>query len=165
MIKEVWSIVNGDSVQPTADDKKELLEWKTKRGKAAGLIFSNLESDQRVHVKGFEEDPVQMWALLKSVHKLQRPTTRFNAYSSLFSIVKEENESLSKLITRVEDALNSCKDTRPQFYTLDDLDSDLAAMTLIRALPPSEFQPFTSSLSLLPQIDYLTVKEAILLEE
>ncbi|KZS86957.1 hypothetical protein SISNIDRAFT_398810, partial [Sistotremastrum niveocremeum HHB9708] len=57
MIKEVWSIVNGDSVQPTADDKKELLEWKTKRGKAAGLIFLNLESDQRVHVKGFEEDP------------------------------------------------------------------------------------------------------------
>lgn len=66
----------------------------------------------------------------------------------------------------MDKALYHLKDTCPAIYTVDNLDSDLAAMTLIRSLPDN-YRGFVSSLILLDseQIDYPTIKEAFALEE
>ena len=75
-----WRLVNGKDLKPT---KEELIGmWETKAEKAAGEIYLAVESDQRVHFKGVEEDPVQMWEKLQKAHLHKRPGTRFNAVGS-----------------------------------------------------------------------------------
>ena len=43
--------------QPSSVDSDALAKWETKREKAAGEIFLAVESDQRVHFRGLEEEP------------------------------------------------------------------------------------------------------------
>lgn len=59
--KKVWSVVTGRAVRPSPDDDSKLEDFLEKEEMAAGLIFSALEQDQRVHVYGMEESPVRMW--------------------------------------------------------------------------------------------------------
>ena len=61
-----------------------------------------VETSQTVYLKGKEEDPVAMWEALKSVHLQQKPGARYNAYDDLFSIRKQEEESLQSLANRVD---------------------------------------------------------------
>ena len=56
------------------------------------------------------------------------------------------------------------KDLRPLAFTLDDLDSELGSMVLIRSLP-EDYRSFISTIMLLPQFDYATVKDAFVMEE
>jgi hypothetical protein len=67
-------------------------------------------------------------------------------------------------MTWVNDAVQQVKARRPSAFTIDDLDGELGTMALLRALP-EDFRSFTSSLMLLPQLDYPTVKDAVFLEE
>ena len=163
MSHKVWSLVKGESILPglEAVDRDK---WMEKKYQAAGIIFLGLEEAQKVHVKGFEDDPVVMWSLLETAHLKKRPSTRFNAYNELFLIRKQEDESLSGLVNRVQAAAQHVKDVRTKDFSLTTLDDDLAAMTLIRALP-AEYQSFVSSLVLLPSFDYAAVKESFYLEE
>jgi len=105
MTKEVWSLVKGEETQSSPSEPKELKTWRLNRDIAAGEIYLSLEPSQLVHIKNLEEDPVQMWKKLESVHLQKRPVTRFNAYDALFSIRKEDNESLSSLMSRVDEAM------------------------------------------------------------
>src|SRR6202000_1900008 len=92
------------------------------------------------------------------------PATRFNAYNTLLSIQKDEKESLPSLTARVEKAMQEIKGTRPDAFTISDLDGDLMCMALTRSLPP-QYSSFVSSLILLPQFDFPTLKEAFQLQE
>ena len=68
-------------------------------------------------------------------HLQKKPITRFAAYEELFSIQKQENDTLPSLCTRVEEAMFRIKNLRDKEFTLADLDRDLQCMALIRALP------------------------------
>src|SRR6202000_697802 len=92
------------------------------------------------------------------------PATRFNAYNTLLSIQKDEKESLPSLTARVEKAMQEIKGTRPDAFTISDLDGDLMCLALTRPLPP-QYSSFVSSLILLPQFDFPTLKEAFQLQE
>ena len=87
------------------------------------------------------------------------------AYDDLLSITLQENESLSGLISRVEDAVNKVQLLRPATYTLAKLDDELAAMALIRSLPYEQYGSFRSSLMLMADVKFTTVKEAFLQEQ
>ncbi|KAF8183526.1 hypothetical protein K438DRAFT_1550551, partial [Mycena galopus ATCC 62051] len=158
----VWLIVKGTIVAPTSNNSDEVRKWLIDSGKTAGSIY--VETSQKVHVKGMEENPVAMWQALERVHRQKKPGARFAAYNHLFSIQKLPEETLTQLIGRVDDAIKLIKDLRPSAHTLDDLDGELASMAMIRALP-EEYQSFRSSLFLLPQLDKATVTEAFVLEE
>ncbi|KAJ7234362.1 hypothetical protein B0H12DRAFT_1076364 [Mycena haematopus] len=147
----VWLIVKGTIVAPTSTDSEELCKWLVDSDKAAGSIYASIDTSQRVHVKGMEENPVAMWAALERVHKQKKPGARFAAYNHLFSIQQLPDETLTKLMGRVDEAVSLIKDLRPPAHTLDDLDGELASMAMIRALP-EEFKAFRSSLFLLPQL-------------
>ncbi|KAG5633664.1 hypothetical protein DXG03_006830, partial [Asterophora parasitica] len=56
------------------------------------------------------------------------------------------------------------KDLRPAGFDLDMLDSELALMALIRALP-EEYSNFTLSLLLQDKLDKATVQQAFVTEE
>jgi len=61
------------------------------------------------------------------VHLQKRPGNRFNAYDDLFSIRKEEEESLQTLINRVETAMSTIRKLRPSDFTLEKLNEELAS--------------------------------------
>jgi len=103
---------------------------------------------------------VKMWLKLESIHLQKHPATRFNAYDALFSIRKQDDKSLTSVMTRVDQAMQQVKDLRPPTFQLDDLDGELASMSLIRSLP-DDYRPFISSLMLLQQFDYTAVKDVL----
>ena len=112
-----------------------------------------VEDDQRIYLEGIEDDPVVMWNKLAEVPLHQAPGNRWNAYDDLLSIRKQDGETLEALMNRVEKAMKLCKDLRPVNFTLDDLDKELASMSMIRALPREEYGSFISSLLLVKDLD------------
>lgn len=162
-----WRLVSGVESRPAADMDIEQRKWDKMQSKAAGEIFLNVSQDQRIHFSGFEEDPVHMWSALESAHIVHRPGARFNGYESLLTITKDEGESLQSLTNHIEEAMLTCQNLRPPLFTLSDLDNELQAMTMIRALPREQYASFTSALiMMLPEkLDKAKVIEAFQTEE
>ena len=160
---QLWQIVSGQRKCPVADsDKKEA--WEDKAEKAAGWIYLMVEPSQTMHLKGLEDDPVAMWAKLKSVHLQQHPGARFNAYDDLFSIRKLEEESLQSLATRVDAAMQQIKNLCPEDFSLNKLDKELLCMAMVRALP-EDYSDFVSTLMLGDKLDKATITQAFHTEE
>ena len=120
----LWKLVSGRWPQPT-DDEDDLLKWETKAEKAAGEIYLLVESDQRVHFRGHEDDPIKMWQLLEAAHLSKKPGARFNAYDDLFSIRKQDSESLVDMGVRIEKAMQAIQNLRPLDFTIEQLDEEL----------------------------------------
>ena len=107
----LWKLVSGKLPKPRDDE--ELLKWKTKAEKAAGEIYLLVENDQRVYFRGHEDDPIQMWQLLEAAHLSKKPGARFNAYDDLFSIRKQDTESLVDLGVRIEKSMQAIQNLCP----------------------------------------------------
>jgi hypothetical protein len=105
-----------------------------------------------------------MWKKLEDVHLQKRPGTRFNVYDALFSICKDDTETLSALMARADKALQDIKALHPSNFTLNMLDKELLCMTLIRALP-EDYNNFSSSLLLLDSFDIDKLQYAFQNEE
>src|SRR3984957_16117795 len=165
--KEIWEYVDGTMPKPvpsnpsipTAEELDTLANWKRKAGKASGEIWLAIEDDQKVHVKDVKGDPTAMWVKLESVHVQKRPGARFNAYDSLFSIRKNDDETLPALMARADKALQDIKSLHSSNFTLNQLDNELECMALICALP-AEYNTFVSSLLLLDSLDLDKLKSA-----
>ena len=125
--------------------------------RAAGEIYPSLSDDQKTHVDAIADDPVKIWAKLESVHMQKKPGMRFNAWEEFFSIFMAENKYLSSLMTQIDAAMIKVKNLCLGTSTLDDLDKELASMTMIRALPES-YAYFASSLQLLDKLDKDTLQ-------
>lgn len=132
---------------PTAAEAKETSEWKQRKAKCSGEIWLMVEENQKPIIKKDKGEPKAMWSRLRERYVQKKSGTRFDAYSDLFSIRLQENESLSDLVTRVDAALSAIKERRPLSFTIDDLDAELSSMTLIKALP-FEFENFVTFLTL-----------------
>ncbi|EEB97195.1 hypothetical protein MPER_03536 [Moniliophthora perniciosa FA553] len=156
-----WKLVSGKDTKPD-DDKAG--SWETKAEKAAGEIFLLVDENQKVHIGDSQEDPVKMWKILESVHVSKVPGARFNAYDDLFSIQKKDNESLVELGVRVEKAMVTIRNLQPSSFTVNQLDEELQAMALIRALP-TEFQTLSTSLLLKDKLDKDTILQAFRSDE
>lgn len=157
--KDLWLVTSGEDPMPvpavvsapTKDEKKEKRDWLSAKSKAAGEIWLGVEEDQKTHLKAIKDDPLKMWEKLKEVHQQKKPGTRFAAYDVLFSIRKQEDESLSSLMGRTQHAMQSIQDLRPDSFDITMLDEELQCMTLIRSLP-AEYNSFVSSLLLLDSL-------------
>src|SRR5215469_1934043 len=103
MKKRVWLIVKGVDVKPGAGSS-DLREWLKDEQLAAGTIYLGLEEGQKSNVDEFQDDPVRMWTELASIHVQKRRTSRYNAYNTLFSIQKLDDETLPSLTARIEAA-------------------------------------------------------------
>ena len=136
----------------TTEELKAIDNWEDKALRAAGEIYLSLSDDQKTHIEDISDDPVKMWAKLEVVHLQKKPSMRFNAWEEFFSIHMEESESLSSLMTRIDAAMIKVRNLRPDAFSLDDLDKELVAMTMIRAL--SDFYlSFASLHQLLDKLD------------
>lgn len=162
-VNGLWRLVSGQSKKPSLEGEKLEL-WLDHQDMAAGLLFLCVEPEQRVYLKGIEDDPVEIWAKLETVHMHKSPVTRFNAYDDLFRIRKGENESFQSLMNRVHEAMLKIQTLRPSGFTLAQCDEELAVMTLIHSLP-DHYSSFSSALLLLPTLDKATVQVAFKNEE
>ncbi|KIO13203.1 hypothetical protein M404DRAFT_48676, partial [Pisolithus tinctorius Marx 270] len=151
--KGLWTIVNGTEKCPD---------------EAAGELYLALSSEQRMHVEAVQDNPVEIWSTLASIHLQQRPGARFNAWDDFFSIRKQPDESLSYLIARIEDSMSKIQELRPRDtsspYSIKDMDNELVCMAMVRSLG-DEYSHFASSLLLFQSLDKEKLKEAFLAEE
>ncbi|KAF8955878.1 hypothetical protein BDZ97DRAFT_1596216, partial [Flammula alnicola] len=131
----VWRIVNGTSTKPTlpatptAEATKAFDDWTLKSDKASGMMYMLVEDDQKIHFNGIEDDPVKIWTALCDIHQQKRPGACFNAYDDLFSIRKQEDETLGP---QVDTSIRHIQDLRPTGFDLAKLDDELASMAMIR---------------------------------
>ena len=157
-----WRLVSGKETSPKDAEAAE--NWEIKAEKAAGEIFLSVAQDQKVHIRDIQDDPIAMWKKLETAHVSKKPGARFNAYDDLFTITKKDDESLLDLSGRVADAMSKIKNLRPATFTIAQLDKELEAMALIRALP-AQFKHLTSALMLQSELDKDTVLELFRAEE
>jgi gag-polypeptide of LTR copia-type/GAG-pre-integrase domain/Integrase core domain len=161
--KKFYKIMVGKEVKPVElGDKRE--DWEDRASEGAGTLYLAVEDDQKVNLKGLEDDVKLMWDKLEGLHIQKRPATRFNAYSALFNIRKESENSLPSLITKVDSAMQDIKSLASPDLSIDSLYQDLASMALIRSLP-ADYSSFVSTVVLMPDFSYDRVKEAFRLEE
>ena len=69
-----------------ATDMDTQAKWDIKADKAAGELYLACSVEQRMHIDAVQDNPVQIWTTLASVHFQQRPGAHFNAWDDFFSI-------------------------------------------------------------------------------
>lgn len=165
--KGLFRLVNGQVTKPDTklENADKLESYFDKLEQAAGILVLTVGQDQRIHLSGMEDDPVQIWKKLEEVHMNKEPGTRFNAYDDLFSIRLGESESLSSLIVRVDDVMHRIQGLRPSDFDIKKMDDELAIMALIRALPQEQYGSFVSSLLLQKDLKKDSVQSAFKNEE
>ncbi|KAF7968979.1 hypothetical protein HWV62_28747, partial [Athelia sp. TMB] len=167
---KLWRLVSGVQTKPTAASGTTKLspdpveEWEDRSERACGILALSISPGQKPHITSCSDDPVKIWIALKDVHEAKQPGNRFNAYSDLFSIRKEPDESLSSLIMRSEHCMQLIKNLRTSTFTLESLDDELQCMALIRALP-DEFDHFASTLIITNKLDKSSLISAFHTEE
>src|ERR1700728_4797408 len=148
MSKELWMLVDNQEPSPEDSDKDAKLKWQKRAQKAAGELFLSVEQDEKSHFHGILSNPITIWTTLRDVHMSKKPGARFNAYDSLFSIRKQQNESLQSLCARIDASMQTIQDLRPTPFTLKEMDDELHSMALIRSLP-DEYKSLSQSLMLM----------------
>jgi hypothetical protein len=167
---QLWRLVSGDLKCPTMPDKvtdeytTKNEQWLEKAEKASGWIYLMVEPEQRIHLTGIQDDPVKMWTKLEEIHMAKKAGARFNAYDDLFSIRKKEEESLMSVTNRIDSAMRTIQNLRPQGFTLDKLDEELTSMAMIRSLP-DDYASFVSSLLVMDKLEKSTIQQAFHTEE
>ena len=157
MEKGHWPAVMGILKEPASSEAEKHATWQDKMWQAAGCIIMALDSDQQMLVEDFSEKPKELWEAIRKIHSVKKAGALYNAVNSLMSVTKEESESLPDLVVKVEKAFEKIKESRPDKYTIEQMDNDLRCIALIRALP-SEYNHLAS---ILLQNDALT-KEKIM---
>ncbi|KIK81009.1 hypothetical protein PAXRUDRAFT_763655, partial [Paxillus rubicundulus Ve08.2h10] len=156
--KGLWMLVDGRETRPSAAGKEQT-KWDLEQDKAAGELMLNLHHDQRVHIREHQDNPAAAWTALKALYVQQKPGTYFVAYDKFFSIWKHQEEFLSAVTARVDQAMSRIQELHPSSFTLKDLDDELSCMAMIRSLG-KDYYHFTPSLSLLSTLDKSTIKAA-----
>ncbi|KZP34560.1 hypothetical protein FIBSPDRAFT_718939 [Athelia psychrophila] len=82
------------------------MSWEDRSERACGIITMSLSPGQKTHSSAAKDDQIEIWKALKTVHAAQEPGNHYNTYDDLFSIKKQEEESLSALIMCTEQAVN-----------------------------------------------------------
>ncbi|EIM85177.1 uncharacterized protein STEHIDRAFT_32700, partial [Stereum hirsutum FP-91666 SS1] len=138
--------------------------WNQRKAKASGEIWLLVEENQKAHIRKEKGDPKAMWEKLAYLYVQKKTGRRFDAYSELFSTRLQEGESLSNLVARVDLYISHIKERCPAKFSLDDLDSELSSMTLIKALP-SDYNNFVTFLTLSDDLSLDNVTQSFSNEE
>ena len=148
MRNAAWLIVNGTMEEPSNRSTQEWKDWQLANMNAAGVIYSQVESQIQPLIRENLDSAFDTWSTLEEHYSKDNAASRFLVYDKFFSISKSEDEFLTSLVGRVKDTLQKLCSSRSDSHTIEDFESQLAAMVLIRSLP-EEFASFKSSLLLL----------------
>ena len=90
--------------------------------------------------------------------------SRFNAYDELFSVRLGESEAPTLLIPKVDEIIKRIQGLRPDNFSVDALDKELATMTILKALPDS-YNSLVSTLLMQKDLTQDVVHSALKREE
>ena len=90
-------------------------------------------------------DGAAVWTKLEEVHLQKVSGARYNALDAVFAVKQQSGESLPAVANRVDSLVYDFRSLCPDGYTVEQLIEDIAAMSMLRALP-KEFHWFTSGL-------------------
>ena len=103
-------------------------------------------------------------AAVGSCSSIKETGARFNAYDDLFSIRKQDVESLVDLGVRIEKAMQAIQNLQPVGFTIEQLDEERQCMALVCALR-DEFRHLASTLLLVDNLDKAMILQAFRSEE
>ena len=149
-----------NALAPTAAEATALNDHAESSETAAGIILNSLDPSQYFHVEGMMDDPHGMWTALKAVYQTQKANSRFYAMQALLAIHKENTESLSDFITRVNTAGSNLKALIATTLTVNDVIDEMCIHSAITGLGEGEYDSFTSSVLMIDNIDRAKVTEA-----
>ena len=90
--------MSGKATKPSNDDIDAYHKWIEHADKGSGEIYLAIEDNQKHHLSGVLDNSQKMWELLERGNQSKKPGTCFNTYNDLFSVCKQENETLKDLI-------------------------------------------------------------------
>jgi len=70
--------VNGTETRHATDTDAQA-KWDVKADKAAGELFLGCSVEQRMHIDAVQDNTVEIWTTLASIHLQQCPGAHFNA--------------------------------------------------------------------------------------
>ncbi|KIY51163.1 hypothetical protein FISHEDRAFT_38547 [Fistulina hepatica ATCC 64428] len=140
----LWRIVTGTEVAPTPhnpnvptrDEQNDLRAYYTRVDKASGEIFMAVEPLLQSEIKSLQDSPKAMWDKLQELFNQKVPGARFNAYNKLLSVHLKDEDALSvaAFVSEVDSTMQQIKELRPADYGVEQLDSELPCMIVLRAL-------------------------------
>ena len=92
-------------MRPSVAGEKQNI-WDQNSDMAAGYLWDMVEPSQRTHFRGYDDSPVRIWSALLQAHTTLPPGVRFNAYDSLFSLRKRDDEKLHDYGVRIQKAMD-----------------------------------------------------------
>ena len=124
-----------DAVKPTAEERKEVLQFKQAQSKAAGLLWQAVPKEQQVHLDSLKDldDALAIWDKLKEVFVKQNSTSRFTALDVLLRVQLQEGEGLVDLAARTTRLHNDLGSLLPANYKVETLMDDLEVNALLNA--------------------------------
>ena len=137
--KGVWAIVSGEEVAPLGSaHHKTVKAWLAKRDVAAGEIITRLDTGQFAHVRGFEDDPAEMWNWLYRFHMASGLGSLIALWGKFSRIRKAEGVTIRAHIANIRTLADQLK-------RLGDGPSDALTIAVIfGSLPPSYHQLIVS---------------------
>ncbi|KAJ7017552.1 hypothetical protein C8F04DRAFT_915772, partial [Mycena alexandri] len=149
--KGLWRMCTGAELYPTPvdanaltrDERNDIEAHETRKMKASGEIWLGVEESLRDdglrEVKG---EPAEILAVLEAKHNQKAPGIRFKAYNDFLNITLrndvEPSLMLTTLVHDITTSLSFIRRQRPEEYTLDKLEGELATMVALRALRNSD---------------------------
>jgi hypothetical protein len=163
-MNSLYEIINNAEKAPT--NEKLRADYMKRRGQAARFISMFIDSTNATYMKDIEDDPAKMWTKLEDIHNAKTPVMRFNALDTLYSIRKDDDESLCSLMTRAETAMNEYKSLVPAngSFMLQMMQEEIITMTLICALP-AELNHIRSSLNIHAGLTLAVTQQAVIAED
>ncbi|KAE9387480.1 hypothetical protein BT96DRAFT_948331 [Gymnopus androsaceus JB14] len=127
--------------------------WKMKRDMAASIIVESLDTDQYIHIKGIDDDPLAMMETLRKYHTVKALGSLTSIYRKMMHTQKKDNISIEnhiKTIRQYGDLLES----------LGEPISPILIIACILSTLPAKYKPVITSLDGDPQaydVLYVTV--------
>src|ERR1700694_4334487 len=103
--------------------------------KAAGIIFLSVSPELRGPLKSLRDDAKAMLIKTQELYGTSSAGARFNSLFSLLSITMNTEEDIPTFLSRVQECSRVLKATRPNSYSLSDLDDELVLSALLRGTP------------------------------
>ena len=121
-ILDCWRMVNGTEVAPPATPAAgaiaaeravvvaAITAWNKKWDKAAAILVSSLSDEESHVVQSVDDDPVQIWAMLKEKFERKSEAEAESAQMELLDFAHKKSETANAQIERFDATTKYCTD-------------------------------------------------------
>lgn len=147
--KGVLALVEGGDSRPLgSENSKAVKGWMTKKDLAAAEIIRRLEIGQFPHVRGYEDEPTEMWTRLRAFHLASGLGSLIAMWGKFTKLTKTSDVPMRTHIGNLRTLADKLKH-------LGDAPSDALSIAVLFGSLPSHYSSLIVSLDSHPQSDNL----------